>query len=300
MGGAKTPRSPAHLISCFEEGKIDRTSSGGAAKESERRGRAHLLSEVWTGVGAENILAEVRRKIMRKLILAALAILSLSSPSPGEDAGTPWALTHRDLRPAVQRGERERSWTVTIPAETEVPAQLLSGIHSRVNHVNDSIQAYLLQPLYVQGRMALPVGTLIDGRITRVQPAGHLHRPAELALRFERITLPDGQAEPIHAVLSGLESSGSPKPRLDPEGFLRGPRSPAWKGLGVGLAGLGVFAAGKIVVGGSSALSPLLPAGGAALLGYEILWPRGQDVHLPPQTSCRIRLSYPVTLRVAG
>ncbi len=237
---------------------------------------------------------------MLKLILATLAILSLGSPSQGGDAGPRWALAHQDLSPAAQRGERERSLTVTIPAETEVPVQLLSGIHSRVNHVNDPIQATLLQPVYVQGRIALPVGTLIDGRITRIQPARHLHRPAELALRFERITLPDGQAEPIHAVLSGLESSGSPKPRIDAEGFLRGPWSPAWKGLGVGLAGLGVFAAAKIVVGGSSALSPLLPAGGAALLGYEILWPRGREVHLPPETSCRIRLSYPVTLRVAG
>lgn len=237
---------------------------------------------------------------MQKMILAALAILSLGSPSQGEDAVPGWTMTRRNVLPAAQRVERGLSLTVTIPAETEVPVQLLSGIHSRVNHIDDPIQARLLEPLYVQGRIALPVGTLIDGRITRIQPARHLHRPAELALRFERITLPDGQAEPIRAVLSALESPGSPKPRIDAEGFLRGARLPAWKGLGVGLAGLGVFAAGKIIVGGPSALSQLLPAGGAALLAYEILWPRGREVHLPPQTSCRIRLSYPVTLRVAG
>jgi hypothetical protein len=38
--------------------------------------------------------------------------------------------------------------------------------------------------------------------------------------------------------------------------------------------------------------------GGVALLGYAALWPKGNDVNVPPQTQCRIRLNYPVTVRV--
>ena len=41
-----------------------------------------------------------------------------------------------------------------------------------------------------------------------------------------------------------------------------------------------------------------LPATGGGLVGFELLWPRGNDVHVPPETRARIRLNYPVTVRV--
>ena len=43
----------------------------------------------------------------------------------------------------------------------------------------------------------------------------------------------------------------------------------------------------------------VIEAAGAAAIGYEILWPKGHDVNLPPETRCLIRLSYPLTVRVS-
>jgi hypothetical protein len=82
---------------------------------------------------------------------------------------------------------------VTVPADTEAAIEMLSGLHTRVSHVDDPIEARLLKPVYVQGRVALPYGTLLEGHVTRVRPAGHLHRPAEMSFRFDSISLPDGQ-----------------------------------------------------------------------------------------------------------
>jgi len=41
-----------------------------------------------------------------------------------------------------------------------------------------------------------------------------------------------------------------------------------------------------------------LPLGGAALISYEALWRRGREVNMPPDTQCRLRLNYPLTVRI--
>jgi hypothetical protein len=164
--------------------------------------------------------------------------------------------------------------------------------------VDDLIQARLLEPVYVNGQVALPLGTLVDGRITSIRSARRLNRPAELLLRFERVTLPNGQAEPIRAELAAFDNPGPPKSRLDSEGHLKGTRAFSWKVFVGGFAALGTLVAAKASFASSAALAPWAPAGGAALLTYAFVWPRGNDVHLPPQTRCRIRLNLPLTVRV--
>lgn len=202
-----------------------------------------------------------------------------------------------DLAGPTRRGasSADSAPTLTIPAETRATIELLSGIHSRFSRVDDPIKAQLLQPVMIDGRVALPPGTLLDGRVTRVRPAGRVNRSAELALRFEQIILPDGDVEPITALLA----TAPPRTRLDREGYVRGRRSVSWAGVAGGIAAIGSYAAVKSAFATSAALWPILPAVGTAVLGYELLWRRGGDVHLPPQTACQIRLDYPLTVRVA-
>jgi hypothetical protein len=179
--------------------------------------------------------------------------------------------------------------TLTIPAETRATVQILSGIHTRVSRVDDPIKAQLLQPVLIDGKVVLPPGTLLDGRVTGVRTAGRLNRPAGVALRFEQVILPDGDVEPITAVLAVAPRHT----RLDREGYLTGARSISWKALVGGIAAVGSF-----TVASSAAFWPILPAAGAGLLGYEFLWRHGSDVHLPPETECQIRLDYPLTVRI--
>lgn len=241
---------------------------------------------------------------MRKVLHAAAMMLFLGPAVGGQSFPFPSGFTRRpELVSSVvisRTSGLTSAPTVTIPAETEATVQVLSGIHTQVSHVDDPIKARLLRPVLVNGQVALPAGTLFDGRVTRIRAAGRLHRSAELALRFEQITLPDGQVEPIAAALSALDNPRRTNTRLDSEGYLRGGRSVSWKSVAGGLAALGAFATVKATIASASAAAfwPALPLGGTALLGYEMLWRRGSDVHLPPQTPCRIRLDYPLTVRV--
>lgn len=188
--------------------------------------------------------------------------------------------------------------TLTVPADTEAAIEMLSGVHTQVSHVDDPIQARLTKPVYVNGRLALPSGTLVEGRITRLQPAGRMHRPAELTFRFDQISLPDGQTAPISAFLSPSSKTHLRGVRFDNEGNLKGTRRFSWRGITGGLVAAGSAASIKAALAGAGALAYALPVGGAALIGYELLVPRGHEIHVPPETQFNLHLNAPVTVRV--
>ncbi len=206
-------------------------------------------------------------------------------------------LSHRDFT-GESTGLSEHL-SLTVPAETEFKVQVLSGIHSQVNHVNDPVIAEVTKPVFVQGKLALPQGSLLDGHITMIRNAGHAHRAAQLGLRFDRITLPDGQEKPVAAVLAALENPKMLDIHLDQEGHLTGNRNRPWKGLAGGFTALGTFGALKLAAVGSAGASIALPLGGAAIVTYETLWRRGREVNLPPDTPCRLRLNYPLTVHMS-
>jgi hypothetical protein len=99
-------------------------------------------------------------------------------------------------------------------------------------------------------------------------------------------------------VLSVLESSTNRDLRLDAEGHFTGGRALSWKTL-IGGAGLGSFGAIKAVASGAAAGSMSLSLAGVAAVGYELLWPKGHEVNVPPETRCLLRLNYPLTVRVS-
>ncbi len=235
---------------------------------------------------------------MGKFVRVITVIGFLATTALAQEGEVPLALPHRS-GPGLARTESSMlKGTVTVPAETQVSIQMLSGIHTRVNHANDLVTARLLQSVYVDGRVALPSGSILDGRITMIRNSGHVHRPAELGLRFDKIVLPDGQAEPMAGVLALLDKPGTLDLHLDAEGHLTGGRALSWKTL-VGGVGLGSFGAIKAVASGAAAASMSLSLAGAAAIGYEILWPKGHEVNLPPETRCLMRLNYPLTVRVS-
>jgi hypothetical protein len=229
-----------------------------------------------------------------------VAIILLSSTFPGLAAAPPEvrsAAAKRTLSLALAPQHSAR--TLTVPAQTEAAIQLLSGIHSRVSHVGDPVTAQVLEPVYVDGEIALPAGTLVGGHIARIRPAGRMRRPAEMALRFEQITLPDGQNQPLSALLAALDAPPRARTRLDSEGILKGIRTVSWKHIAGGLAGLGALGGIEASLAGATAVGVTLPLGGGAVVGYSLLFPRGNDVHVPPDTPMRIRLRTPLTVRVA-
>jgi hypothetical protein len=227
---------------------------------------------------------------------AAVFVLALAFAAMAQDYNPGAPLFHRGN--GMESASEAARPTLTVPAETEVKVQVLSGIHSQINRVNDPVIAEILNPVLVQGKIALPTGSLMDGHITLIRNAGHAHRSAELGLRFDRITLPDGEEKPVAAVLAALEHPEALDIHLDQEGHLTGNREVSWKMLVGGFTTLGTYGALKMAAVSSAGATLALPLGGAALISYEALWRRGREVNMPPDTQCRLRLNYPVTVHI--
>jgi hypothetical protein len=235
---------------------------------------------------------------MDRALTAITVIGFLAITAWAQESEAPVALPHRSGLRSVRTESSTHSDKVTVPAETQVSIQMLSGIHTRINRPNDLVTARLLQPVLVDGRVVLPSGSILDGRITMIRNSGHVHRPAELGLRFDKIVLPNGQAAPMIGVLAVMDKSSKLDLHIDAEGHLTGGRARSWKTL-LGGGGLGSFGAIKAVASGATAVSMGFSLAGAAAIGYEILWPKGHEVNLPPETRCLIRLNYPLTVRVS-
>ena len=177
-----------------------------------------------------------------------------------------------------------------------VKARLISGMHTLVSHVNDPVSAEMTEPVYINGRMALPQGTLFDGHITSIRRPGWMRHNGEIAFRFDHVTLPDGHEVPVSAIITHLDNNQNLKGRLDAEGHLRGHRRSSWRSFLTGAVGVGSLAAAKVAVASSTALTVAVPASAAAFVGYEFFIRRGSNVNVPPMTGCHIRILSSLTI----
>ena len=54
----------------------------------------------------------------------------------------------------------------TIPAGTKFNCRLTQTLSTKSNYQNDPFQARVSEPLYVGTEMVIPVGSVVDGRIS--------------------------------------------------------------------------------------------------------------------------------------
>ena len=139
---------------------------------------------------------------INRLFSAIVVIVSLVAATRAQEVLPPLELPHRDGQGLARIESTKQSETLTVPSETQVSVEMLSGIHTKINRAEDLVTARLVQPVYVNGRVALPSGSILDGHIMTIQNAGFVHRPAKLRLRFDKIVLPDGQGESIGGVIA--------------------------------------------------------------------------------------------------
>jgi hypothetical protein len=90
---------------------------------------------------------------------------------------------------------------------------LLSQITSK-SPSGSSFMAKLEDPVEVDGKPALPKGTLVEGHLETL-PARRMMRRGALRMVFDRIKLPDGTVQPARFELSSTESDSA---KTDSEG----------------------------------------------------------------------------------
>ncbi len=98
---------------------------------------------------------------------------------------------------------------------TKIRVSMDNEINSEVSAVNDTFTTTITEPLKVRETIVLPVGTVIEGRITNVERASTGGKSGNLVLKFELIRFENGEKREIEGVLvNKLKARSSQKTSL--------------------------------------------------------------------------------------
>ena len=106
--------------------------------------------------------------------------------------------------------------------DTTLHARLTAEVSSATASHGTPIEAVLTEPVFnAAHQLLLPANSRIIGEVMHAKPAGKLHHNGELRVVFERIETPEGQAQPMHGSLEGVEVDSAANMKLDSEGGAR-------------------------------------------------------------------------------
>ena len=176
---------------------------------------------------------------------------------------------------AVPMTEEQADATV-ITSVVERPGELREGtmLRARINERLSTVvtqpgskfTAELVEPVEKNGRVVLPVGATIHGRVTTVHGGKRISGAALIHLEAESVVLPDGTRLGAHMQL--IDTDQTSRTRIDSEGSLVRRDHPKETLAAIGLATGGAAVAGGMLGGGVGAA---VGAGVGAGAG-TILW----------------------------
>lgn len=108
-----------------------------------------------------------------------------------------------------------------LPAGTVLEARLSGPTGSRISHTGDSIEATIIAPVSVEGRILVPQGSRLLGSITKATALGLglKHATASIGYAFHTLLLPGETAVPVNAQLVEVDTA---KEHVDHLGTVNG------------------------------------------------------------------------------
>lgn len=178
-----------------------------------------------------------------------------------------------------------------LPEGTTLTVSLNQQLSTSTTQPGAIFNARIIQPVMKDGRIVIPVGSIVSGRVTSVSEGRRITGGASIRLRPDEVDMPDGTRYFLHAEVYDLGNYR--KVKSDSEGNVvsvaHGKRTIAEAGL----LGGGAAAAGFMIAGGPAALV----AGGAAAgyVGARWLLESKQAV-LPKDSEVVFGLTQPMSL----
>jgi hypothetical protein len=171
---------------------------------------------------------------------------------------------------------------VTVPSGTTLSVTLGTSIASDTSRVEDPVRATLRAPVSVEGLQAIPAGTAVLGNVTSAVRSAKVKGLASIGVRFHTLDLPgEGGRHEISTATITREAKPTKK------------KDAAKVGIGAGAGAV----IGGIVGGGGGAAKGAAIGGGAGTAA--VLATRGDEVRLEAGTPLSVKLTAPLTVRVA-
>jgi hypothetical protein len=179
-----------------------------------------------------------------------------------------------------------------VPSGTRLPLVLHNAISTRNAQPGDPVYLESVFPVIVNGKIAIPAGSYVQGEVTEARRPGKGKGTGEVRIRLTTLILPNGYTVNFDAIPTNTGTNGGEF--ADKEGQITKDRDRAAdagtviKTTGAG-AGIGGIAGGGRGVG--------IGAGVGAAVGLAaVLMTRGPELELPRGSSVDIMLDRPLPL----
>lgn len=197
------------------------------------------------------------------------------------------------LKRATQSPEAPREATppsgFLVKAGTRIPLALVNSLSTKHTAEGDRVYLETVFPVTQNGRIVIPKGSYVSGTVTEVKRAGRVKGKAELFLRFDSLTLPNGVTRDFRSRLDSSDTGNVDRQ----EGKIHGEGNKAGDartvattaGAGASVEAIAGSAAGHLGMGAG-----IGAATGAAAGLAGVLLSRGPDLVLPKGTTVEMVL----------
>jgi len=187
---------------------------------------------------------------------------------------------------------------LTIPAGTQIPISLAQAISTKNAREGDAVYAQTTFPFVMNERVLVPAGTYIQGKISRVERAGHGHGRAQILMHFTSLIYPSGYTVMLPGSVENTPGAEN-KSVKDSEGTIQQDSDTGKKVEDAAKNGvygtMGGATAGGLASGSLNGARVGAGAGAAAGVAWALL-KRGPDVRLEVGTSIQMEVQRPITL----
>lgn len=226
-------------------------------------------------------LLRIRSVAMIPMLLSGALLIaggcaSQPATNPAADAG-------KQEQPAKSGGllSRVLDKEITVPQGTPIRVTIDQTLTSNGSRPGDSFAASISTPVEVDGRIVIPRGAHVTGRVAGSKESGRLHAPAQLSIRLASVEV----AGKSYALETGS---------IAQSGKGHGKRNAEFIGGG-GAAGALI---GGLAGGGKGALIGAAAGAGAGTAGAYATGKK--EISIPAESRLTFRLTAPVTITVRG
>jgi hypothetical protein len=186
----------------------------------------------------------------------------------------------RQAKAAEERGvkPKPKPASATLPEETVLKVRTTNTLSTKTHQPGQKFEATLEEALEEAGRVVVPKGALVEGRIVESDPGGRVKGRAELAVRLTALHVTEGKVVEIETNVLGREAKNTQKDDA----------------LKIGIGSAAGAAIGAIAGGGKGAA--IGAASGAGAGTGLVLATRGAAAVLPVESVLSFRLRAPVTI----
>ena len=196
-----------------------------------------------------------------------------------------WASVACSTKPVGENAEASAtsstsdSKQVALPAGTVVTVRLSSTVGSKISAKGDHFSATVATPVQVDGRVVLPKGAEVLGKVVEAVPQGRFKGAAVLRLVLETVTLNEDSYDVQTSAVSRTQKG-------------KGKRTATMIGGGAGGGAL----IGGLAGGGKGALIGAALGAGAGTAGAA--YTGEKEIVLPAESALSFKLTEPLTIKL--